>query len=718
MNLALTRKLAILQATAANLRETSRSFTEQSDMLAHRQFQIELAEYLGTHRAVGDIPHEPEAFMCGELDRLEEVVRRVGKFASEQLELGKAILAAKPQSLTKTQVAECQVAADAALGSLVERQHELASGFLNKDLSEEEAGVDLAPDVVAFCKLARPQSALLQTGRTELCQFANGDGPLHSRVIEHLESVRAASAVLLETYETQTSTLQQAHALAEAGDFARASAMLAGMNQVFADLPYQHVNEAVEGWRKNLTDVEEKFARVRQQLDVPWRAPFAQPWSVPERQAELENSVQQFQDFLTKFHLSLEAWKNSDFAREGHWLFRRLIGQLDGERENLRRRCEQARKRALIEVLGVLLVAALTARFYRQLLPFVGPVAAVFALVKAGQAARRQLRKRTCVIFRLEADGRAIEDTGHTFVWLNGSPVRSGDHVEPGGYQLTLDASLYEPLARTVTVQFGRRTDLGVIPVRLNREAHTNSLGMKFLPVPGVAALFGIWPVRVQDYEPFARETDQKWPRPRFRQEPMHPAINVSWDDACRFCHWLTEAERRAGRLGERDEYRLPSDAEWSAAVDLEQETGATPAERDGRIPDVYPWGKDWPPPKNFGNYDAELRRDTFDYTSPVGSFPANRHGLYDLSGNVWEWCADTYDGQKRHRVLRGASWHSAKPHQLLSSARLFNSPGHRVEIVGFRIVLDARRPSPVFSKREKPAMDTNVAPTAPPSPG
>jgi len=110
MNLALTRKLAILQATAANLRETSRSFTEQSDMLAHRQFQMELAEYLGTHRAVGDIPHEPEAFMCGELDRLEEVVRRVGKFASEQLELGKAILAAKPQSLTKTQVAECQVA--------------------------------------------------------------------------------------------------------------------------------------------------------------------------------------------------------------------------------------------------------------------------------------------------------------------------------------------------------------------------------------------------------------------------------------------------------------------------------------------------------------------------------------------------------------------------------------------------------------------------------
>lgn len=717
MNLDLTRKLAILQATAANLRETSRSFTDQADMFAYRQFQMELAEYLGAHRAAGDIPHEPEAFMRGELDRLEGVVQPVEKFVGEQLELGRDILAAKPQSLTQAQVAECQAAADAAFGSLVERQHELASGFLNKDLSVEEAGVDLAPDLVAFCKLARPQSPLLQPDRPVLCQFAHGEGPLHAQVVEHLESVRSASAALLETHATQTAALQQAHALAEAGDFARAAAMLEGMNRVFADLPYQHVTEAVEGWRKNLTEVEEKFARLRQQLEAPWRAPFAQPWKVPARQAELEDRVQQFHDYLAKFHIGLEAWKNSDFAREGHLLFRRLVGQLDGVRANLRQRCEQARTRALAEVFGVLLVAVLTAKFSRQLLPVVGPIAAVFALVKAGQAVNRRLRKRTCVVFRLEADGRVIEDTAHAFIRLNGEPVRSGDHVEPGGYQLTLDASLFEPLARTVTVQFGQRTNLGAIPVRLNREAHTNSLGMKFLPVPGAAALFGIWPVRVQDYEPFAKETDQKWPRPKFKQEPSHPAVNVSWDDARRFCHWLTEAERRAGRLGERDEYRVPTDAEWSAAVDLGKETGATPAERDGRIRDVYPWGKEWPPPKNVGNYDAELRRDAFDYTSPVGSFPANKHGLYDLGGNVWEWCADSYDGQQSHRVLRGASWHSAKPHQLLSSARLVNSPGHRVDIVGFRIVLDARRPSPVFGTREKTAAPEPAPPTEPPKP-
>ena len=85
MNLDLTRKLALLQATAANLRETSRSFTDQADMFAYRQFQMELAEYLGAHRAAGDIPQEPESFVRGEIDRLEGVLQPVAKFVQEQI---------------------------------------------------------------------------------------------------------------------------------------------------------------------------------------------------------------------------------------------------------------------------------------------------------------------------------------------------------------------------------------------------------------------------------------------------------------------------------------------------------------------------------------------------------------------------------------------------------------------------------------------------------
>lgn len=717
MNLELTRKLALLQATAANLRETSRSFTDQADMFAYRQFQMELAEYLGTHRAAGDIPYEPDAFVREELDRLERVLQPLAKFVKEQLDLGKDILDAKKHSLARPQVIECQAAADAAFSALVETQHRLAAGFLNKDLALDSGDVDLAPDLVAFCKLARPQSPLMHPDRAALCQFANGEGPLHGQVVMHLEAVRALCAELLAQHAEQTETLQQAHALAEAGDFVRAAALIADLNQVFADLPYHHVTEVIDGWRRSLAEVEAKFTQHRERVEAPWRAPFAQPWKVPPRQADEDDKLQQFHDYLAKFHGGLDAWKNSDFARDGHSLFKKLTAQLDALRTDLRRRCDAARTRALLELAGSAALVLLTAQFPKQLLPVLGPVAAVFALVKAGQSIRRQLRARTCVTFRLEADGRAIEDPEKSFIRLNGEPVRSGEHLAPGGYQLTLDTSYYEPVTRTVTVQFGQRNNLGVIAVKLNRDTHTNSLGMRFMPVPGAMALFGVWPVRVQDYELFAQETQHKWARPKFRQEPSHPAVNVSWDDARRFCHWLTEKERRAGRLGERDEYRLPTDLEWSAAVDLGKEPGATPAERDGKIRDVYPWGQDWPPPKNVGNYDGELRRDDFDYTSPVGSFPANKHGLHDLGGNVWEWCNDSYDGQQNYRVLRGASWHSSKAHTLLSSARLFNSPGHRVDIVGFRCVLEARRPSPVFSQREKSANGQPASPAVAPAP-
>lgn len=702
MKLELTRKLAIVQATVANMRDASRSFTEQADMLAYRQLQMELEEFLGTHRANGDVPQEPQAFVQGELDRLEGLLQPVAKFVQDQLALGRNVLVPKPQSLTQAEVAECLTAANAAFASLVEEQHRLSGGFLNKDLSLEADGADVAPDLIAFCKLARLNSPLLHADRAALCQFAHGQGPMHAQVVEHLEAVRTSCTALNELHSQHSSALQQAHALAEAGDYARAAALVDGLSRVFTDLPYHQVTEVIDGWRKNLTEVEERFARLSRAIEAPWRAPLGQPWKVPPHQAGLMEQIQQFQDYLAKFHIGLGAWKTSDYAREGHFLFKRLTGQLDGLRDRTRRLADQARTRALAELLALIAILVATAKFSSTMLPVLGPIAVLFALVKAAQIVKRRLWNRTSVLFRLEADGRAVEDPAIAFIRLNGDPVRSGDHVAPGSYQLTLDVSLFEPLMRTVTVQFGHRNRLGTLPVRLNRVAFTNSLGMKFLPVPGVAALFAVWPVRVQDYEPFAKETAQKWPRPKFKQEPSHPAVNVSWDDARRFCHWLTERERRAGRLGQRDEYRLPTDQEWSAAVDLGKETGATPAERDGKIRDIYPWGKEWPPPKNVGNFDSELRRDTFDYTSPAGSFPANRHGLYDLAGNVWEWCSDSYDGQQSYRVLRGASWHSAKPHTLLSSARLFNSPGHRVDIVGFRIVLEARRPSPVFGAPEK----------------
>ena len=216
---------------------------------------------------------------------------------------------------------------------------------------------------------------------------------------------------------------------------------------------------------------------------------------------------------------------------------------------------------------------------------------------------------------------------------------------------------------------------------------YENTLGMKFVPVPGTKVLFGIWDVRVQDYEKYAQAksgVNEAWKEPGFDQGPTHPVVNVSWEDAQAFCQWLTEKERGEGKLTSDQTYRLPTDAEWSVAVGLDEPADGTPRSKSGQIKDVYPWGKQWPPPEGVGNYDSSLKVDNYKYTSPVGSLAANRFGLYDLGGNVWQWCEDWYDADHRIRVLRGASWNCGDSAFLLSSCRVLYSPGGN----GFRCVL------------------------------
>ena len=219
-------------------------------------------------------------------------------------------------------------------------------------------------------------------------------------------------------------------------------------------------------------------------------------------------------------------------------------------------------------------------------------------------------------------------------------------------------------------------------------QPYVNSLGMKFVPVPGTGVLFGIWETRVKDYKVFVEAKNREWPKPSFQQTEEHPAVNVSWEDATAFCEWLTEQERTTGRISAKQSYRLPSDEEWSAAVGLEKEGGSTPKERDMKVRDVYPWGTKWPPPKGAGNYDPSLKVDDYEYTSPAGSFAANRFGIYDLEGNVSEWCQDWYDAEMTYRVLRGASWNDDRPVYLLSSYRAARPPGARNAVFGFRCVL------------------------------
>ena len=223
-------------------------------------------------------------------------------------------------------------------------------------------------------------------------------------------------------------------------------------------------------------------------------------------------------------------------------------------------------------------------------------------------------------------------------------------------------------------------------------KAFTNTLGMKFVPVKGTEVAFCIWETRVKDYAAYAAANagvDESWKSPGFTQADTHPVVNVSWEDANAFCAWLTKKELAEGKIKAGQKYRLPTDAEWSVAVGLGRETGSSPEEKDMGVKDVYPWGKEWPPPKGAGNYYKILKVDNFEYTSPVGSFAANKLGLHDMGGNVWEWCEDWYDpAAKALRVLRGASWYYYGPDYLLSSTRIYDSPGGRSSDVGFRCVL------------------------------
>ena len=173
-----------------------------------------------------------------------------------------------------------------------------------------------------------------------------------------------------------------------------------------------------------------------------------------------------------------------------------------------------------------------------------------------------------------------------------------------------------------------------------------------------------------------------------YKKGADYPVEQVSWDDAKGFCRRLTAGlpEKLKGQFA----FRLPTDEEWSVAVGLPEESGSTPKEKDEQIKDVYPWGTQWPPPNKAGNYDDYSSEkipgfsDGFERTAPVGSFAANQFGLYDLGGNVWEWCEDWYDSDQKYRVLRGGSWISGAPRYLLSSYRDLSAPGNRSAAAGF----------------------------------
>ena len=207
----------------------------------------------------------------------------------------------------------------------------------------------------------------------------------------------------------------------------------------------------------------------------------------------------------------------------------------------------------------------------------------------------------------------------------------------------------------------------------------------------------GSW--RITSTGSFEQDAKYNWTNPGFEQADDHPVVDVSWNDAAAFCHWLSRKEKRT--------YRLPTEAEWEYAC---RAGAGTP----------YSFGNDPEGLSTSGNVaDATARakfaawslgikgEDGYAYTAPVGQFKPNRFGLYDMHGNVWEWCEDWFDenayGNRERidptgpesgtkRVHRGGGWSSA-PERCRSASRISRDPS---SYLGFRVVLEMNPSSTV----------------------
>ncbi len=157
---------------------------------------------------------------------------------------------------------------------------------------------------------------------------------------------------------------------------------------------------------------------------------------------------------------------------------------------------------------------------------------------------------------------------------------------------------------------------------------------------------------------------------PFTRAGSKHPVVDVSWYHAMEFCEKLTELERTAGRLPAGYKYTLPTSEQWEIACRAGTTTKYCSGDTEEDLSRVAWW---------YGNSGCR--------THPVGKKEPNAWGIYDMHGNVWEWCLDEHPEYRLSRIDRGGSIFGTAIN-CESSFVHSGSPDRRNNLLGFRVVL------------------------------
>lgn len=326
--------------------------------------------------------------------------------------------------------------------------------------------------------------------------------------------------------------------------------------------------------------------------------------------------------------------------------------------------------------------------------------------------------KSTAYRAKVYVDGEFAGETPYTI-----------EHVKPGSYEIKVKKIGFQEYSTKVSVAEGREVEVyaRIEQMPTAREIIEPVTGMRFVFVEGGIFLMGdtdgegfkderpLHKVLLDDFYMGKYEVTQgQWKavmgdnHTAFNKGDNYPVENVRWNDTQEF---IAKLNQRSGG----DKYRLPTEAEWEYAArsgGKEEKYAGFSAEGE-----LSQYG-------NFCDLNCELdwkltsQNDGYKYTAPVGSYAPNSLGLYDMTGNVWEWVSDIYyefayniygtdgissnplyEGPGANRVVRGGSWASPPQAQNLPDERAwqdlrtsyrnsYRKPSDRYNDVGFRIVM------------------------------